>query len=140
MPGTGELRITDQRLLDEHTTYTLKARVSDGFHTSDEVTLTVATQDLPNVADGAAGGTRARDALARRSAAAPASARSPPAWRKDYEASTSATVISTAGDATLSVADPGASPGRLVNGAFSLAQPVQAAVSGRVRARSAPRR
>ena len=35
-PGTGELRITDQRLLDEHTTYTLKARVSDGFHTSAE--------------------------------------------------------------------------------------------------------
>ena len=49
---------------------------------------------------------------------------------KDYEASTSATVISTAGDATLSVADASATaPGHLINGAFSLAQPVQAAVS-----------
>ena len=53
-----------------------------------------------------------------------------PGVAKDYEASTSANVISTAGDAALSVVDPGASPGRLVNGAFSLAQPVQAAVSG----------
>ena len=42
-----------------------------------------------------------------------------------------ATVISTAGDAALTVADPAtASAGRLVNGAFSLAQPVQAAVTG----------
>ena len=53
-----------------------------------------------------------------------------PGAGKDDEASASATVISPAGDATLSVADPGASPGRLVNGEFSLAQPVQAAVSG----------
>ena len=77
---------------------------------------------------------RARDALARARRHAPASARSPRASRKDYEASTAANVISTAGDATLSVADPAtASPGKLVNGAFSLAQPVQAAVVGRVR-------
>ena len=40
-------------------------------------------------------------------------------------------MISTAGDAALSVVDPAtASAGKLVNGAFSLAQPVQAAVSG----------
>ena len=38
-------------------------------------------------------------------------------------------MTSTAGDATLTVVDPAAT-GRLVNGAFSLAQPVQAAVSG----------
>jgi hypothetical protein len=44
-----------------------------------------------------------------------------------YDASTTANVISTAGDATLSVADPSSNAtGRLVNGAFSLAQPVQA--------------
>jgi alkaline phosphatase len=43
---------------------------------------------------------------------------------RDYSASTTATVISSAGDAALSVADP-AGTGRLVNGAFSLAQPVQ---------------
>ncbi len=47
-----------------------------------------------------------------------------------YNASTSANVISTAGDATLSVADPSTNaPGRLVNGAFALASPVQAKAS-----------
>jgi len=40
---------------------------------------------------------------------------------KDYDAQMPANVISTAGDATLSVADPSANaPGHLVNGAFSL--------------------
>ena len=47
-----------------------------------------------------------------------------------YNASTSANVISTAGDAQLSVSDPSATAtGRLVNGAFSLPQPVQAAAT-----------
>ncbi len=45
----------------------------------------------------------------------------------DYAASTTANVISTAGDATLSVADPSSTAtGHLVNGAFSLPQPLQA--------------
>ena len=40
--------------------------------------------------------------------------------------STTATITSTAGDATLSVLDTtGVSPGRLVNGAFALPQPLQ---------------
>ncbi len=40
---------------------------------------------------------------------------------KDYDAQQTATVISTAGDATLSVADPSSNaPGHLVNGTFSL--------------------
>jgi hypothetical protein len=44
-----------------------------------------------------------------------------PGVAKSYTASTTATVISTAGDATLSVTDPSANvPGHLVNGAFSL--------------------
>ncbi|HWK27557.1 MAG TPA: M14 family metallopeptidase [Solirubrobacter sp.] len=43
----------------------------------------------------------------------------------DYTASTTATVISTAGDAALTVADTGANPGHLVNGTFALAQPLQ---------------
>ncbi|HEX6025773.1 MAG TPA: M14 family zinc carboxypeptidase [Solirubrobacter sp.] len=44
----------------------------------------------------------------------------------EYDASTTATVISTAGDATLSVADPDPElTGRLVNGAFSLPQPLR---------------
>jgi hypothetical protein len=46
---------------------------------------------------------------------------------KDYGAATTANVVSTAGDATLSVADPsGVATGRLVNGAFSLPSPLLA--------------
>jgi aminopeptidase N len=45
-----------------------------------------------------------------------------PGVAKTYGASTTATVVSTAGDATLSVVDPSPNvPGHLVNGAFSLA-------------------
>jgi photosystem II stability/assembly factor-like uncharacterized protein len=44
-----------------------------------------------------------------------------PGMTKDYTAQTTANVISTAGDATLSVSDPG----HLVNGAFSLPSPLQ---------------
>ena len=50
-----------------------------------------------------------------------------PGITKTYEAATTATVISTAGDALLSVADPSSShTGHLVNGVFSLPQPLQA--------------
>jgi len=49
-----------------------------------------------------------------------------PGQAKDYTASTTANVISTAGDATLSVADPSATAtGHLVNGTFSLPQALQ---------------
>ena len=61
-----------------------------------------------------------------RSARRPRSARSPRAWRATYTASSTANVISTAGDATLSVSDPSSTAtGKLVNGAFSLVNPVQ---------------
>jgi hypothetical protein len=50
-----------------------------------------------------------------------------PGVAREYETSVAAVVTSTAGDATLSVADPSpTATGRLTNGAFSLAQPVQA--------------
>ena len=53
-----------------------------------------------------------------------------PGLGKDYFASTTATVISTAGDATLTVADPSpTATGHLVNGAFSLPQALQASGS-----------
>ena len=48
-----------------------------------------------------------------------------PGADRTYTASTTAGVISTAGDATLSVSDPG----RLRNGAFSLADPLQVSLS-----------
>jgi hypothetical protein len=51
-----------------------------------------------------------------------------PGIAKDYTASTTATVISTAGDATLTASDPSTTaPGRLVNGTFSLVSPLQVA-------------
>jgi hypothetical protein len=49
-----------------------------------------------------------------------------PGVEKTYDASTTANVISTAGDATLSVAP---SPAYLTNGAFTLAEPLQVALS-----------
>ena len=53
-----------------------------------------------------------------------------PGVAKDYTAATTANVISTAGDATLSVADPSSTnTGKLVNGTFALPQPLQATAS-----------
>jgi amidase len=50
-----------------------------------------------------------------------------PGAAKDYSASTTANVVSTAGDATLSVADPSTTAtGHLVNGTFSLPSPLLA--------------
>ena len=50
-----------------------------------------------------------------------------PGVARDYMATSSANVISTAGDATLSVADPSPNnTGKLVNGTFALAQTLQA--------------
>jgi hypothetical protein len=60
-----------------------------------------------------------------------------PGVAKEYTASTIANVISSAGDATLSVSDPSTvAPGRLVNGTFSLPQPLQGL--GTVKTWSAP--
>ena len=53
-----------------------------------------------------------------------------PGVAKIYDASTSANVISTAGDAALTVADPSSTAtGHLVNGSFSLPQPLTAKAS-----------
>ena len=53
-----------------------------------------------------------------------------PGVARTYEASTTANVISTAGDAALSVADPSSvATGHLVNGSFSLPQALQAKAS-----------
>ena len=60
-----------------------------------------------------------------------------PGVAKDYTASTTATVLSTAGDATLSVADPSSDhPGYLTNGSFALASPLQGL--GTIKTWSAP--
>jgi hypothetical protein len=48
-----------------------------------------------------------------------------PGVAKDYTATTTANVTSTAGDAALSVSDPG----HLLNGRFSLPEPLQVAIA-----------
>jgi Zinc carboxypeptidase/Chitobiase/beta-hexosaminidase C-terminal domain len=54
-----------------------------------------------------------------------------PGLAKDYLATMSANVVSTAGDATLSVSDPDTvNTGRLVNGPYVLAQALQASANG----------
>ncbi len=53
-----------------------------------------------------------------------------PGVTREYDASMTANTVSTAGNATLSVADPDTgATGRLVNGAFSLPAPVRAAAT-----------
>jgi hypothetical protein len=53
-----------------------------------------------------------------------------PGVAKDYTAKMAATVVSSAGDGTLSVSDPSSTAaGHLLNGAFSLLQPLQAHAS-----------
>jgi endo-1,4-beta-xylanase len=129
VPGTGEIRIADQRLLDENTTYPLKVRVSDGFHTSADADVTVVTGDLANVARTTVGG-NVPATLALTVTGSAGFGAFTPGVARDYESSVVAAITSTARDAALSVADPAtASPGLLVNGAFALAQPVQAAVT-----------
>ena len=54
-----------------------------------------------------------------------------PGIQRDYDASTTATVVSTAGDGTLSVADASSTAtGHLVNGTFALPVALQAGVGG----------
>ncbi len=95
-----ELTVAKPQLLDELTTYTLKVRVSDGFHESAETDVAVVTGDLANVVDGAAGGTV--PATLALTLGAPASfGPFTPGVAQEYTASSTATVTSTAGDAAL---------------------------------------
>jgi hypothetical protein len=81
-------------------------------------------RDYATETAGGAGGTVAATLSLTMGAAASFGAFIPGA-ADEYTASTTATVISTAGDATLTVSDPSpVAPGRLVNGSFALAQPL----------------
>ena len=77
---------------------------------------------------GRVGGSRPGDAGADARSGGLSSARSTPGVARNYTATTTANVISTAGDATLTVSDPG----HLTNGTFALA----GAAAGRDRART----
>jgi 3',5'-cyclic AMP phosphodiesterase CpdA len=90
----------------------------------------IVTDDLANVQPAAVGGS-VSSTLSLEVASTTGLGAFAPGVAKDYETGAAATVTSTAGNATLSIADPSTTaPGKLVNGAFALAQPIQAAVSG----------
>jgi 3',5'-cyclic AMP phosphodiesterase CpdA len=92
----------------------------------------IVTDDLANVKPQSVGAT-VPGTLSLELGAAPTLGAFTPGVAKDYEAGVGATITSTAGDATLSIVDPAATaPGKLVNGAFALAQPLQAAVSAAI--------
>ena len=89
--------------------------------TSATKTFTVTVRGLLNV-----GGDRAGDAVADARRTRLVRRVHPGRRRRTYTASTTANVISTAGDAALTVTDPSAThTGRLVNGTFALPQPLQ---------------
>jgi hypothetical protein len=91
-----------------------------------DVPLTGVITPLSSAAQGGVSGTVA--ATLALTLGAPASFGAfTPGVDQTYNASTTANVISTAGDATLSVSDPDtAHPGHLVNGTFALPQALQA--------------
>ena len=101
-------------------------------------TLAAATGD--GARDGAGQRHGAGDAVADAGRSGRVRRRSRRAWRRTTPRRTTANVISTAGDATLSVADPSATAtGHLVNGAFSLPQALQVALGTARSPRSAAR-
>jgi len=81
-------------------------------------------------ADGGVGGTVGSTLSLTLGQTAPTFGTFTPGAAKDYTSSVAANVVSSAGDATLSVADPDANAtGHLVNGTFSLPSPLQAKAS-----------
>jgi hypothetical protein len=100
--------------------HTLETRAQDLKGNTKTQSTTFNVFDLETPADSSAGGTVA--ASLSLTLGTPASFGAfTPGTTKEYTASTDATVISTAGDAALTVSDPG----HLANGAFSLAEPLR---------------
>ena len=102
-------------------TYAFYATAVDGAGNVSAPAAEVTTYAFPprDVEGGAAGTVPATLALTL--GAAPSFGTFTPGLAREYEATTTANVVSTAGDATLSVSDPG----HLTNGAFSLPEPLR---------------
>jgi X-Pro dipeptidyl-peptidase len=107
------------------TTVTCTAADANGNAAADTRTFTVTVVDITTATGEAGGSVPATLSLTLGTPAAFGAFT--PGLTKTYESSMTANVISSAGDATLSVADPSpTATGHLVNGAFSLPQPLQA--------------
>jgi hypothetical protein len=99
--------------------YPVKVTISDRYSAAQLATASELVQ-VPATAQGTVGGTV--PATLALTLGAPASfGPFTPGVERTYTAQTTADVVSTAGDATLSVSDPG----HLTNGAFTLPQPLQ---------------
>jgi Bacterial Ig domain len=106
-------------------TVTLAATVTDSAGQTSVATVHVAVPPVSTSASGSVGGT-VPATLALTLGPPVAFGAFVPGLATDYSASTIATVISTAGDAVLSVTDPSpTAPGHLVNGGFALPQALQ---------------
>jgi cytochrome c len=106
-------------------TYSAKVTVSDGKGGTDVETLSIAVETRAVSSPSVVGGDVPLVPALNINGAALFGAITP-GVANDYTATVSATVTSTAGDAALTVADPDTTnPGRLVNGTYPLAQPVQ---------------
>ena len=100
--------------------HTLETRAVDLRGNTKTQSTTFNVYDLETPADGSAGGTVA--ATLALTLGTPATFGTfTPGTDKEYTATTDATVISTAGDAALTVSEPG----HLANGAFNLAEPLR---------------
>jgi len=134
--GTDNLTWSDSQVIGDGDTYTpTAADIGKAIHcavNADNNGATVwKTAAAPEIitavnAEGSAGGSVA--ATLSLTLGAPATFGAfVPGVGADYDASTTANVVSTAGDAALTVADPSATAtGHLVNGAFSLPSALQA--------------
>jgi len=105
-------------------TYTAKVTVSDGKLTADKTV--VVTAEGASTSTPVELGSNVAPTLGLSLSAATAFPAFVPGETRDYTTSTTATVVSTAADAALTVNDPGAAKsGYLSNGSFSLAKPLQ---------------
>ncbi len=106
-------------------TFTVTAMDKAGNQTTTEIAYMVNSADFP----GSGGGTVPATLALTLGTPATFGAFTPGVAR-DYTATQSAGVISTAGDGLLTVSDPSATnTGKLVNGTFTLAQPMQASAA-----------
>ena len=106
-------------------TFTVTAKDRAGTETTKSVTYMVNSMDVQSTPAATVPAT-----LSMTLGTAPTFGAFTPGVARDYNASTTANVISTAGNGTLSVSDPSSTnTGKLVNGTFTLAQPLMASAT-----------